>query len=116
MRVSKVIFLIVFIVAYAFSAKAQMKEEAFNTDPAKVVQVFPNPAIDVVSVKFESALAKTAKITLHNIIGNVIPVESEIIDEHEVLLKIKDLPTGYYMITVKQEETNQRSILKFLKR
>jgi hypothetical protein len=116
MRVFKVIFLFVFAGIFAFSANAQVKEEAFFSDPAKTVQVFPNPAVDVVSVKFESALAKTAKISLHNIIGNEIQVESEIIGDHEVLLKIKDLPIGYYMITVKQEESNQRSILKFLKR
>jgi hypothetical protein len=116
MRVFKVIFLSFFIALSAFSALAQSREEAFNGDPGKAVQVFPNPAIDFVSVKFEAALAKTAKISLHDIIGNEIQVESEILDEHEVHLKIKDLPTGYYLITVKHEATNQRSILKFLKR
>jgi hypothetical protein len=116
MRVFKAIFLSLFIALFSLSGLAQSKEEAFLTDAGKSVQVFPNPATDFISVKFESPLAKTAKITLHNIIGNELQVESEIIDEHEVHLKIKDLPTGYYLITVKQEETNQRSILKFLKR
>jgi hypothetical protein len=116
MKAFKSILILLFAALVAFSAHAQMKEEAFPTDPAKAIRVFPNPAVDFVSVRFETPMAKTAKVSLHNIIGNELQVETEILDEYEIHLKIKDLPTGYYLVTVNQEESNHRSIIKFLKR
>lgn len=116
MRTFKPILILIFAALLAFSAHAQMKEEAFSTDPAKSIHLFPNPAVDFVSVRFETPLAKSAKVSLHNIIGNELLVETEVLDEYEIHLKIKDLPTGYYLITVNQADGNHRSIHKFLKR
>jgi len=117
MRAFKPILILLFAVLLAFSGQAQVKDEAyFSTDPAKSIHLFPNPAIDFVSVRFETPQAKTAKVSLHNIIGNELQVETEVFDEYEIHLKIKDLPTGYYLITVNQGEGNQRSVHKFLKR
>jgi hypothetical protein len=80
------------------------------------VSIFPNPAIEFLNVKFEEPIAKTARLTIHNVIGNIVDVESETIDEHEIRLKVKDLPVGYYLLAVRDEESNSRSTLKFLKR
>jgi len=113
----KTILILVAIVFFAFSGQAQVKEEAFPGDPVKIsVHFFPNPAIDFLNVRFEEAGMKDAKITLHNIIGNELSVEKEVVDEFEVRLKVKDLPTGYYMLTVSQPDSNHRNIFKFLKR
>lgn len=116
MKAFKPYLILIFAAMLAISAHAQVKDEAFPTDPSKSIHLFPNPAVDFVSVRFETPLAKTAKVSLHNIIGNQLQVETEILDEYEIHLKIKDLPTGYYLITVNQEEGNHRSIHKFLKR
>ena len=116
MRAFKPILILLFAMLMAFSGYAQLKDEAFPTDPAKAIHLFPNPAIDFVSVRFETPLAKTAKVSLHNIIGNELQVETEVLDEYNIHLKIKDLPTGYYLVTISPGEGAQRSILKFLKR
>jgi hypothetical protein len=117
MRAFKPILILFFAALLAFSGQAQVKDEAyFSTDPAKSIHLFPNPAIDFLSVRFETPQAKTAKVSLHNIIGNELQVETEVFDEYEIHLKIKDLPTGYYLITINQGEGNQRSVHKFLKR
>ena len=84
-------------------------------EPAKLVKLFPNPASDYLSVKFETPVAKTVRLTLHNIIGNSLEIESEIIDEHEIRLKVKDLPSGVYLLSVK-DDADLHSIVKFLKR
>lgn len=96
--------------------QAQPRDDAFFNDDPKAVQLFPNPAIDFINIRFERPDAKTASVSLHNIIGNEIPIEAEVLDEHQIHLKIKDLPTGYYLVTVRQGESNSRNILKFLKR
>src|SRR4051794_20535926 len=115
MKAFKPILILLFAAMLAFSATAQVRDEAFPSDPAKAIRLFPNPAVDFVSVRFETPLAKTAKVQLHNIIGNELQVETEVLDEYEIHLKIKDLPTGYYLITINQGEGNARSIHKFLK-
>jgi hypothetical protein len=84
-------------------------------DP-KIVRVFPNPVVDFIHVKVEYAKAQNLKLTLHNIIGNEMRIESEIIDEHEVRIRVKDLSTGYYLLAIKDDETGLRTIHKVLKK
>lgn len=86
-----------------------------RTDPVKSVKLFPNPASDYLSLKFETPAAKTFKVTLHNIIGNRLDVDMEFLDDYELRVKVKDLPEGVYLLSVKDESNNIRSF-KFLKR
>ncbi|NOT77270.1 MAG: T9SS type A sorting domain-containing protein [Cyclobacteriaceae bacterium] len=79
------------------------------------MKIFPNPATDYISVQFETPTAKNMKLTLHNIIGNSLEVETEIVDEFEIRIKVKDLPTGVYLLAVK-DNSNSQSSFKFLKR
>jgi Secretion system C-terminal sorting domain len=118
MKVFKIILIVLFAAQITFSVNAQVKDEVFGVDPVKSIRLYPNPAVDFINVKFENPHAKTAKVVLHNIIGNEIFVETEVLDEHEIHVKVKELPTGYYLITINQDDgtTNHRSTYKFLKR
>jgi hypothetical protein len=96
-------------------------EGGFSANPAqhdqfKTVKLYPNPAIEVVSVKFETPQAKKVKFSLHNIIGSEMPLESEVIDDYEVHIKVKDFATGVYLLSIKNDETGQKSAYKFLKK
>jgi len=53
---------------------------------------------------------------VHNILGNTLEVETEVVDEHEIKLKVKELATGYYFVSVRDEQANLRGTYKFLKR
>jgi hypothetical protein len=86
-----------------------------RVDPAKSVKLYPNPSTEYLNIKFEAPQAKTAKVAVHNIIGNLLDVESEIVDEYEIRLKVKDLPAGVYLLSVKDDGNGQASF-KFLKR
>ena len=86
-----------------------------HNDPLKSVKIFPNPATDYLSVKFETPLAKTVKMTLHNIIGNILELESEIVDDYEIRIRVKELPAGVYLLAVRDAGNSQNSF-KFLKR
>jgi len=99
------------------SAQAQQKDGAYGIgQDLKSVNISPNPAVEYLSVKFENPIAKKAKLTVHNVIGNAVEVEAETIDEFEIRLRVKDLPVGYYLLAVRDEESNSRSTIKFLKR
>lgn len=118
MNLNKAIFLVAFLTVAHFSY-GQFREEGFgpnSPDLIKQVQVYPNPAIEFLSLKFETPQARKVRLTVYNILGNTLEVETEIVDEHEIKLKVKELATGYYFVSVRDEQTGLRGTYKFLKR
>jgi hypothetical protein len=116
----KLLFALTCVLLTAIVSLGQGKDEPFfnqrNPEPIKSVSIFPNPAVEFVSVKFEAPVAKQVRLTVHNVIGNTMELENEIIDEHEIKIRVKDLATGYYLISVKDERINLSGTYKFLKR
>lgn len=99
------------------AARAQSSDVYLERqDAAKIVKVFPNPTVDFINVRVESSKAENLKITLHNIIGNEMKVETEIVDEHEVRIRVRDFASGYYLLAVKDDEIGLRTIYKVLKK
>ena len=87
-----------------------------HTEMVKSIKLYPNPATEFLSIRLETPSAHHLKLTLHNIIGNSLEVESEIIDDNEIRLKVKDLSSGYYLLAVKDESSGFKGVYKFLKR
>lgn len=120
MKIVNAIFFVLALAVMGFSAQAQQKDEATSYGTSQIdlksISIFPNPAVEYLNVKFETPIAKKTKITVHNVIGNTVDVETETIDEFEIRLKVKDLPVGYYLLAVRDDESNSRSTIKFLKR
>lgn len=120
MKIVNATFFIFALAVVSHSAFAQQKDEVSSPgvqyNLSNSVSIFPNPAIEYLNIKFDEPIAMKALLTVHNVIGNAVDVERENIDEHEIRLKVKDLPTGYYLLAVRDEESNSRSTIKFLKR
>ncbi|HTH55310.1 MAG TPA: T9SS type A sorting domain-containing protein [Cyclobacteriaceae bacterium] len=109
--------LLALMILIGSQALAQTHEEGLRTnDPTKSVQVYPNPAIDYVTLKFETPIAKNVRLEFHTIIGTTVELEHEVIDEYEIKVKVKDLSMGYYLIGVHDAQSGSRAIHKFLKR
>lgn len=106
--------------AVVFEIRAQesypVQPERTSTSMIKSAQVFPNPAVEFVNIRLEEVNVNDVKFSLHNLIGNKIEFESEIINEHEIRIKVKDLSTGYYLVTLKDTHSNRNGTLRFLKR
>ena len=83
---------------------------------ARSVHLFPNPATEFVDVQLDQFAAENVNVTVHNIIGNQLQVETEVLDENLIRVKVKDLASGYYLLALKDEESNFRGTYKFLKR
>jgi hypothetical protein len=111
-------FLIVGLVGLSALILAQSKPESTPTDPLqfKQVKLYPNPATEYLTVKFEAPVAKDSKFTLHNIIGNELETETEVVDDYEVKIKVKDLSSGFYLLLVRHEQLGLKGAYKFLKR
>ena len=113
------LIIIVFLFFAGFAAQAQTlseREQIGRFEPAKSVHIFPNPAVDFVHVKIDHFSAEHVKLTVHNIIGNEVPVEIEVLDKHELRVKVKDLNSGYYLLALKDDENRFQGTYKFLKR
>ena len=86
-------------------------------DVAKHVQLYPNPAAEEwINVKIASVDAAKVEISMHNIIGNKLPVESEVVGEHELRVKVKDLASGYYFLALRENESGLRGTYKFVRK
>lgn len=115
MRLVQITILIGFF-ALTLPAHGQFSRET-SSDIGKNISVYPNPvADDYVFVKMEDLDARQVKFTLYNIIGNEIRTEVEVLDAHEVRMRIKDLASGYYLIALRDEGSKFKGTFKFLKR
>lgn len=113
-----VLFALLAAAAQTGWAQTQPDDNAYSPerDITKSVHIFPNPATEFVHVKLEQFPASKVKLTLHNIIGNQVEIETEVVDEYEIRVKVKDLASGYYLLAVREEEAKYRGTFKFLKR
>jgi hypothetical protein len=120
MRLLRIFTVALMIVSGALTVLAQERTaqsaQAERIDIFKSVQVFPNPADEFIHIKSEQFHSADVKLTLHNIIGNEIPSETEVVDEHELRIRVKDFTTGYYLIAVRDEKRKMTATVKFLKR
>lgn len=105
-----------FQLATAQSQPEGRPEMAQEVNLVKSVHLYPNPATEFVDVQLDHLPAESVSLTVHNIIGNELQVETEVLEEDLIRVKVKDLASGYYLLAIKDEESNFRGTYKFLKR
>ena len=85
-------------------------EEAIQVD------LYPNPATDLINIRVADNSTQKLSFEVHNIIGNKIDVVVEELAPGNFQIQIQDLTPGYYLLSVRAEESNKRKVHKFLKR
>ncbi len=73
------------------------------------LQVFPNPANDVASVSFNSNNNIEATLNIYSVSGELI--RTEIIQQNQQSIDIRNLSNGTYLIEVKSKENTGKQIL-----
>jgi hypothetical protein len=117
----RILYLTIFLASFAMTLRGQAQTDLDFSRPerndlAKSVQIYPNPAADeYIHVKVDNIDLTETKVTLHNIIGNEMKVEKDLLDEHTLRIKVKDLATGYYLIGLNDDKYKLKGIYKFLK-
>lgn len=113
-------YIVIFLFSISFAVQAQTQQDYDMTgngsDLTKSVHIYPNPAVDFVHIRLDRLPAENINLTVHNIIGNQVEVETEVIDAHEIRVRVKDLSSGYYLLAVKDDEDRFKATYKFLKR
>jgi hypothetical protein len=118
MNAFKTIFIVILGLFSSQITFAQVKDDVFfgQNDPVRSVQIFPNPTTEFLIIKFDNPMAKKALLSIHNIIGNEMELDHEVIDDFEVRIRVKDLHEGYYFLAIQNAQSGSKTTLKFLKR
>lgn len=116
MRFLNLIFLLTLLFISEVSLSQGSAVPTEKADLVKSITIYPNPATDFVNIKLAVLNARQVKLTLYNILGNEVQAETEVIDDHEVRVRVKEFSTGYYLIAVRDEQTQFQGTYKFLKR
>jgi hypothetical protein len=106
----------------AFGVNAQQSGEldrfgaSSMTEQSNVVKLFPNPTEDYLHIEIKNSNLQNPTITLYNIIGNEISLDVEK-DENGIFeIAVKDLPSGYYLVAIRDDKTFFKETYKFVKR
>jgi hypothetical protein len=117
MRLARLFMVLLFAVCSGIAfGQIGVNETTPEQEPAKSVHIFPYPAAEYVSIRLTNMQISKMKLTVLNILGSQVPTETEVVDEHELRIRVKELPAGYYFLALKDEETRYRGTFKFLKR
>ena len=81
-----------------------------------IVEIYPNPSVDFLNVKIENSNLEKTELIVHSIIGSKHKVEVEITSLNQYRVDVRDLPAGYYLLSIKDATTKFSKTFKFLKR
>lgn len=95
---------------YAQSGEVEKTAELAVKPP---VRLYPNPAIDFIHVEIEHVDVTDVRVSLHNIIGNEILADKEIVNSNTIRVGLKNLPAGYYLLVLKDDKA-LKAAYKFL--
>lgn len=117
----KTLYTLLMVITLAGTALAQASgsysaDQGGEREAAKVVHLYPNPTTEFVHIRLETMNIDHVKVSMHNIIGNELPIETEKVDEHELRIRVKDFDAGYYLLALRDDQSNFRGTYKFLKR
>ena len=80
------------------------------------VEIFPNPSVDFLNVRISNSDLEKTEFFVYSIIGSKYKVEVETTDNLEYRIDVRDLPPGYYLLSIKDQKNNFSKTFKFLKR
>lgn len=66
------------------------------------INVFPNPAADIISLNIESINNDDLKMNIYNVMGTL--VKSEVLKQTQPQINISDLSNGVYMVEIKSTD------------
>ena len=113
------LILLLFISASSISwgqSTPELQMNYSNFEKINKVEIYPNPTVDFINVEIKNSSLNDPKIEIFNIIGNAIAVEIEKTSDNKYQVNVKNLPSGYYLVTIKDNGTLIKDMFKFLKR
>jgi hypothetical protein len=107
------------LLAFASMAQSGRDFSAFGNqslEQKNIVEIYPNPSVDFLNVKIENSDLEKTELVVHSIIGSRFKVEIEKTEDSRFKVDVRDLPPGYYLLSIKDPVTEFSKTFKFLKR
>ena len=89
--------------------------QAEKAEPKLKIDVFPNPAVENIFVRIDSPEELKLQFELYNIIGATLHVDPEEIERNYYKIGVKELPAGYYLLMVKDQDQHFNQAFKIHK-
>lgn len=80
------------------------------------VSIYPNPSVDFLNVQIKKSELIDTELIVYNIIGSKFEIDIERTGDSEYRIDVRDLPAGYYLLSIKDSPTDFSKTFKFLKR
>jgi hypothetical protein len=90
---------------YAYKTR-QEKEKKSDLKKELLIQTFPNPAIDILTIKLSQKISGDILVSLNDIVGRTFIAE-RITELFSSELDLKDIPQGFYILSI---QNNNESI------
>ncbi len=82
----------------------------------KYFDVYPNPATDYLNIKFDDkSNIDNKSFSIHSLIGNQVNITIEKSPDNTIRISLQDLNPGFYFLSLTDNLTERREIVKFLK-
>ncbi len=80
------------------------------TNQKSLLKIYPNPFDVKAQIEFYSNTYSTVEISINNVNGNLILKKSIKVNSGLNILEITDIPRGYYVLTLKTDNQEYRSV------
>ena len=117
----RILLLVIGFLAFTLSSYAQSGQDFASFGDELLVQknkveIFPNPSVDYLNVHIKNSDLTNTVLIIHSIIGSKFELEIEKVGVDEYRVDVRDLPKGYYLLSVKDAPADFSKTFKFLKR
>lgn len=114
----KLLLIFCFTLITGVFAQAQEHVASINGEQIKrnyKVNLYPNPAVDYLTVKTEDDNFEEAEFEIYTLIGSKVKIKVEKVDESEYRIPVREYAAGQYILIIKDNNTRYRRAFKFQK-
>ena len=79
------------------------------------IELYPNPAIDFLTVTLKNSQLKDVRFEMYNIIGNKLKLELDKVSSDSYKINVKEFHSGYYLLIIKDPISRYNKAFKFRK-
>ena len=79
------------------------------------IELYPNPAIDFLTITLKNSQLKDVQFEMYNIIGNKLNLEMDLLSSDTYKINVKEFHSGYYLLIIKDPISRYNKAFKFRK-
>lgn len=109
------------IILSSFTVQAQqsrVQQAAGQEAPTQMdIKYYPNPVVDQLIIEAgKDQTAERLTVRVLNLIGSEMKLDIDRSEPGKVKLNVNDFPTGYYMVSVRDDKNRQSQTFRILKK